>query len=68
MAGQRRIWINSLENWHFKMHDGTLSPKIPIIAEQANLSEDVVREALDRAAAAGTRIEQEDESHWKLIE
>lgn len=50
------------------MHDGTLSPKIPIIAEQANLSEDVVREALDRAAAAGTRIEQEDESHWKLIE
>ena len=41
---------------------------VTIVAEQANLSEGVVREALDRAAAAGTRIEQEDESNWKLVE
>ena len=40
---------------------------VAIIAEQANLSENVVREALDRAAAGGTRIEKEDESHWKLV-
>ena len=31
---------------------------VAIIADQANLSERVVREALDRAAAGGTRIVQ----------
>jgi hypothetical protein len=39
---------------------------VTIVAEQANLSEGVAREALDRAAAAGIQVEQMDNDYeWK---
>lgn len=45
--------------------DGDLP--VDIVAEQANLSESVVREALDRAAAAARRIKKEDRRYQMIV-
>jgi hypothetical protein len=45
--------------------DGDLP--VDIVAEQANLSESVVKEALDLAAMAGTRIEINSDSESYTI-
>jgi len=36
------------------------------VAERANLSTEVVQEALDRAADAGTCIEKREDGNWQL--
>ena len=46
--------------------DGDLP--VDVVAEKANLSEGTVREALDRAASAGTRIEKQTDHCWKIID